>query len=280
MISNLSIAGMVFSLAVSFLFPLILLIYMIRKHKAKIIPFFTGAVVFILFAMILEQLFHLLFIGPQSPFAETITNTPWLLGLYGGFAAGIFEETGRLLAFIFILKKMRDRTNGMMYGIGHGGIESWLLVSLTYVSNLSLVVMHKSGLLASTTAALPADQASVMEDLIRTLADTRSDMFFMAGIERFLTIIVHIGLSLLVLYAVRNRKYLFFLLAIVLHAALNFPAPFASFGHVDIVLIELWVLLFAAASLIWIVKSKSLLAPVEEPVDEKIESATDSDTAL
>ena len=38
-------------------------------------------------------------------------------------AAGVFEETGRLLAMKFCMKKDLDKKNAIMYGIGHGGIR-------------------------------------------------------------------------------------------------------------------------------------------------------------
>lgn len=87
----------------------------------------------------------------------------------------------------------------------------------------------------------------------------------MAGIERALTIIIQIGLSLLVLYALRKRKYQYFGLAILLHAALDFAAVFMNAKINNIFITELVVLAFAAASLVWIIKSKSLMMP-EEPV--------------
>ena len=265
MVSTLSLVGMVFSLAVSFLFPLILAIYFIRKYKTGILPLLTGAGVFILFALILEQLFHGLIVGPASPIADTIKNSPLLLGLYGGFAAGIFEETGRLLAFLFILKKARDWSHGTVYGIGHGGIESWLLVSLTYVSNLALSLMANSGQIETMKATLPAAQIEILDLGLQALSSTDPSLFFMAGIERALTIIIQIGLSLLVLYALRKRKYQYFGLAILLHAALDFAAVFMNAKINNIFITELVVLAFAAASLVWIIKSKSLMMP-EEPV--------------
>jgi uncharacterized membrane protein YhfC len=261
MISTASLVGMVFSLALSFLFPLILAIYFIRKYKTGILAFVTGAAVFILFALILEQFVHFLIIGPNSPIAETIKASPFLMGMYGGFMAGIFEETGRLLAFMFILKKARDWSHGVVYGIGHGGIESWILVSLTYVSNLMLSMMANAGQLEAMKATLPPDQIEVLDHGIQTLATTDPALFFIAGIERVLTVIIQIGLSLLVLYAIRKRKYLYFGLAILLHAALDFFAVFINTTWGNIYISELVVAAFAAGSIVWIIKSKALMAP-------------------
>ncbi len=260
MISTSSLIGMVFSLALSFLFPLILAIYFIRKYKTGILAFVTGAAIFVLFALILEQLVHVLVIGPSSPIAETVKASPFLMGIYGGFMAGIFEETGRLLAFLFILKKTRDWSHGVVYGIGHGGIESWLLVSLTYVSNLVYAMMANAGQLEAMKASLPPDQIEALDFGIQTLASTDPALFFIAGIERVLTVIIQIALSLLVLYAVRKRKYLYFGLAILLHAALDFLAVFINATWGNVFISEIVVAAFAAAGIFWIIKSKALMA--------------------
>lgn len=261
MVSTLSLAGMVFSLLLSFLFPLILAIIFIRKYKTGILPFVTGAGIFIFFALILEQLIHLLVLGNMSPIAETIKASPFLLGMYGGFTAGIFEETGRLIAFLFILRKTRDWSHGVVYGIGHGGIEAWILLSWTYVNNLVISLMVNGGQLDTIKSALTPVQIKAIDQGVQTLISTDSSLFFIAGIERVLTVIIHIGLSLLVLLAVRNRKYYYFVLAILLHAALNFTAVYMNMKLNNIVLTEIIVAAFAAASVLWIIRSKALMTP-------------------
>ncbi|MDE6282170.1 MAG: YhfC family intramembrane metalloprotease, partial [Oscillospiraceae bacterium] len=101
----------------------------LRKRGGAWTTFLIGAGTFILFAMILEQLFH----GPVlfSGIGAMIQGNIWLYGLYGGLAAGLFEETGRFLAFRFALRRRQDRITSLTYGIGHGGIEAFLIAGLT-----------------------------------------------------------------------------------------------------------------------------------------------------
>ena len=94
-IGIISIAGMVFTLLVSFGVPLLLLWLIRRKTKADITSFFIGTVTFIVFALILEQILHTIV---KFTTGEIISGNIWLYGLYGGLAAGLFEETGRLVA--------------------------------------------------------------------------------------------------------------------------------------------------------------------------------------
>ena len=126
--------------------------YLHRKKDGRWIPFLTGALCFPLFAMGLERILHLLVLG--SPLGAAVTGNPWLYALYGGLAAGIFEETGRLAAFRFVLRKRREPVTALSYGLGHGGIEAFLLVGLTMIANLSLGLAYEGGSLPPETAEL------------------------------------------------------------------------------------------------------------------------------
>lgn len=59
-ISNTAIMGMICSIALSIGVPIALLIIGKAKFQAKISSFFIGAGTFLLFAMVFEQLMHLL----------------------------------------------------------------------------------------------------------------------------------------------------------------------------------------------------------------------------
>ena len=81
------------------------------------------------------------------------------------------------------------------------------------------------------------------------------------GFERVCAITIQIALSVLVLYAVTRKKYIFVGLAILLHAALDFPAALAQRGIVPLLAVEGIVAVFAVASLIFILKSRKLFTP-------------------
>ncbi len=68
-----------------------------------------------------------------------------LLMTYGIFAAGIFEETGRLLAFLITKRHYKDIDSAVSYGVGHGGIEAAAVVGLGMLNGVILAVMINSG---------------------------------------------------------------------------------------------------------------------------------------
>ena len=136
--------------------PLVLLFYY-KKKGAQVSPFFVGCGVFVLFALILESLMHNLVLK-VLPVGEKIMNSTLLYALYGGLAAGVFEETGRFLAFKTVLKsKLDNDRNALMYGAGHGGVEAVLLLSATYVSYIAMGIMMNMGMVDKLTAGLTGD---------------------------------------------------------------------------------------------------------------------------
>ena len=202
-------AGIIFSLCISIALPVVLLIVVHKKTKARMAMAVIGAATFFLFAMVLEQILHAVVLGVGG---ERITGNIWIYGLYGGLAAGLFEEVGRFVAMRFAMKKQLNLPNALMYGVGHGGIEAILIVGLASVSNLVTSIMINAGTLEASLGAL--DQATKEATLtqLSALWTTPSYQFFLSGIERIVAVTLHIALSVLVFQAVKlGKKFYWFL---------------------------------------------------------------------
>lgn len=218
-VSTASLIGMVFSLILSLGLPITLLILTNKKLKATITSFIIGCAVFVVFALVLEQLLH----SVVFTFTGTLlTNNIFLYGLYGGLAAALFEETGRLIAMKFFMKQTLDKQNALMYGIGHGGIEAILLVGLTYVSNLMTALMINSGAMQASMALVDEELQQTTFQQIKVLWELPSWQFYMAGIERLIAITLQIALSVLVYRAVANHSRKFWFIAFGIHFAVDF----------------------------------------------------------
>ena len=120
-VSSASITGMVVSLILCVAAPVALCILLKRKTGAKLSDMLLGAVTFVIFAMFLEQMLHL---AMSAVFGEKLTGNLWLSALYGGAAAAVFEEFGRLVAMKYFLGSQLEKKNALMYGVGHGGVEA------------------------------------------------------------------------------------------------------------------------------------------------------------
>lgn len=238
-----SIAGMVVSLIVSVGLPIALCIIVWRKTKARISSFFIGAATFVLFALILERLLHTIVFKVTG---SALTDNIWLYALYGGLAAGIFEETGRYLAMKLCMKKNLNKQNAIMYGVGHGGIEAMLLVGMTFVNNLIIAVMINMGQAPLLLSASSVDATVYQQALaqLTAVATTPSWHFLMAGVERISAIAFHISASYLVYLAVKRKKLPYYLLAILLHFLMDAIAVIAA-KYLPILAVEALLLLFS-----------------------------------
>lgn len=222
-VPTLSIVFMSISALTGIVLPIALLIFFRKKHKTGIKTFFIGCATFIVFALILEQFFHSFILN--SDVGKAIQSSIWLYGIYGGLMAGLFEETGRFVAFKTILKKdLINDKNALMYGAGHGGIEAFFILVFSMVSNIIMSIMLNSGAAEQLTAGI-TDEAQ-LQSLYKTfelLSSTPSSDFLMSIVERIAAVAIHISLSVLVWFAVKNRGKCFWLypLAIFLHTLVN-----------------------------------------------------------
>ena len=219
-VPTLSILFMALAALFAFAAPIVLLIYYKRKG-AEILPFFIGCAVFIVFALILEALAHKLIL--KGSLGQTIQGNILLYALYGGLAAGIFEETGRFVAFKTVLKKkLGNDRNALMYGAGHGGIEAILTLGLAYIGNIVMSVLINAGQTDMLTATATGEAAEQLKAVLDSLVTTAPWTYLLAIVERALAITTHICLSVLVFFAVKKPdKGWLFPTAILLHAALD-----------------------------------------------------------
>ena len=217
-VPTLSMAGMAVSMLVSLAATVAAFLFGRKKLGASISSFFVGVGTFTLFAMVLESLMHnLIYV---TPVGQKIWSNTWLYALYGGAAAAIFEETGRIFAARTFLRRRSDTPNAFMYGAGHGGVEALYIGVITQISNLSLASMINAGKAGELLSTLPGAQYDAAVEQLRALCG-ESSTFFLAGYERLLALVLHICLSLLLFRGLREHRGGLVLLCYVLHFALD-----------------------------------------------------------
>jgi len=252
MISTLSITGMIFTLCISFLFPIGLWFFFRRRYQVSIKALIVGAAVFTAFQLL-----------SRIPLLEYLTKYQWYLdlqsniiyySLFLSITAGLFEEFGRYIGFSVFLRDVLSWKNGISYGIGHGGIEAIFLVGISYINNLVLSFLINSG---QYNQIIGEQIGSAAAELLKNqLLNVSSNVFFMAGVERLLVIIIHIALSLVVLYAVMKNRPIYLLHAIIIHTLVNLPAAYISLSGMNLIISEVILALYALLALIWINKAR------------------------
>lgn len=223
LVPTATIVSMVVSLAAGLIIPAVLYLIVRKFWGGKKLPFFIGCASMLVFAFVLEQLLHALVLS--LPIGVTLQSNIWLYALYGGFAAGLFEETGRFVAFSTILKRHRDDdANALMYGAGHGGFEAFYILGVGMVSNLVLSIMLNRGMVGVLTMGVPADMLPTVEATFAQLANTPSWMFLVGIFERISAVCGHLAMSVFVWFAVKNKKWYLYPFSILCHALLNIVA--------------------------------------------------------
>ena len=220
-VSALSICFIIFAMFVGVLIPVGLFLYFRAKKKADISPFFIGCAVFIVFALVLENLvkYGLMKTSAWTP----IQNNVWLLGIVMGLFAGVFEETGRYLAFRTVLRKKQVKdVNALMYGAGHGGFEVFMILVLAMTSNLVFALLIKTGTYDAFLSSIPETSRSVYETAFQTISNTAPYMFLVGILERFAAITLHLSLSVFVWFAAKNKRvFWMFPVAVILHTLVD-----------------------------------------------------------
>ena len=224
--------------------PVLLAIVWKIKKKEPFTSILIGAAAFLVFALILEKpiqnvlAFPTAMGLPDHAVSKFLNANPVLLALVAGLFPGIFEETGRLIAFKTVLKRRRNRETSISYGIGHGGFEVILILGMTYLQYIVYAVMINTGVFGPVieqVAAQAPEQLGSVNTVVSLLTRFSFADFGIAFVERIFAVLFHIGASVLVFYACRDKKrFWLYPLAIVIHTGLDFIAALNVFHVINL----------------------------------------------
>lgn len=224
-----SMFGIIFAISITFGLPLIALVIAIRRHQ--LMPFLFGVITFVVSQLLLRIPLLNYLSGNSVQFSMFQAMWPLLFAIGIAFSAGIFEEIGRFLVMRYLMKS-REWQSGFFFGVGHGGIEAIIFVGLQAITLL-----------------------------FATSASSYSLQFFGGGIERFFVMILHIGLSIIVLQAVKGRSFKYVLGAIAIHGIVNSFAmiiPLYIGGKIGLIIVQCIIALVAILVFCYSVKLKKL----------------------
>ncbi len=202
--------------------PVCLSVYLVRKHHARLSTILIGAGTFILFALVLESIMHQLVL--KGPHGASILDNTLRYAIYGGLAAGVFEETGRFLSMKFLMKREPSAPlPGVAYGIGHGGVEMLIIFGITMINNLVISALINSGQTDVIFSKVPDEAVEQLRSQLDQLQTIGAGTLIIGIWERFSALVLHLGLSMMVWVAVRKGgKWLWlFPAAIALHAIVD-----------------------------------------------------------
>lgn len=251
MVATSTMIAMAVNMILGLVIPATLYIVMKKHFGHNRKAFFIGCGIMLLFAFALESLVHQLVLG--GPLGMSIQSNIWLYGLYGASMAAIFEETGRLIAFKFLLKKHRENdSSALFYGAGHGGFEAYYILFMSGINNLTFATMINAGNASALTAGLEGTALVQIESAIEQMLNASWTLFLLSPIERVAAVILQISLSVLVWFGVKHSNYKLYGVALLLHFLMDFVAVvvnhyLAGLGMAGTVIVE--IIIWAAAIL-------------------------------
>lgn len=228
MFSSETIASLFIGGALGFIIPVgAAVVFKLKNREAWLPGVFIGAGTFIVFAMVLEQLLH-------AAMLPIVQGNAVLYCVYGALAAGIFEETGRFVAYKTLMRRHYSTKNAVLMGIGHGGCEALLLVGLNYityaVTALSVNALGTEQFIQMSSAG-NAEVAATLQTQLESIAGIGAVTVVQAIYERVIAMTFHVCMSVIVYKAVSQRgKVWLYPLAVVLHAVLDVPAALYQLG--------------------------------------------------
>lgn len=225
--------------------PAFLFFFFKKKTGCGNFVYFSGSAVFFLFAIVLKGSVHSILLAGGR--AEMLMSNTLLFALYGGFMAGLFEESGRFIAFkIFRKKAIENDSTALFYGAGHAGFEIFWILFVCMITNIVYAVFINTGNTDMLTINLTEKQKAEVEAVFTALCTTNPLLFLFAIVERFAALTIHISLSVLVWFAAKNgKKWYLYPAAIILHMCIDVIAAFGKTAELNIAMTEIMLYVFA-----------------------------------
>ena len=210
-------AGLAVSAALALFGPLLAALVFRRRTGAPWAALGFGALTFFVSQLVLRLPWQIgIGVWKKDAFAaDPVLLLAWVA--FSAFTAGLFEETGRYVAFRKVFTAEQSWRAGVMFGLGHGGLESVLLVGLSIAGNLVLYVLLARGV------PVPLPEAATAA-IVQQFAAVTPGLALLGGLERVLSMCVHVACSLAVLRAVREQRPRWYLAALGFHAVSNLVA--------------------------------------------------------
>ena len=209
----------VINLLLSMSLPLGLAFLLVFRDKRRAKALLLGIITFLIF-QVFTRIPLLQIVLPNQVWYILFTYEHPLLYLFLlALSAGLFEEIGRYL----IMKKWLSKGSFMevfTFGVGHGGIESILIVGL--------------GVMLSDVSSV--DDFSLI----------------MGGVERVFAMCMHVAFTFLVYTQISKRLKYGLVLSILAHTFVNFIAVYLMSLGYGILTVEISLLVMAVIAVIYV----------------------------
>ena len=201
------------------LIPLVLAAWVVRRWRLDWAVFGLGTVTFLV-----SQILHIPFNQfVLSPLIEQLgwlsaDGWPWVIvALMLGLSAGLFEESARYLVLKRISSRVQGWSEGVLYGLGHGGIEAIIIGGLGIYGLVQALALRGVPL----EGVVPVEQLETARIQLEGYWGMVWYEPLWAVLERVSAIAFHSMAALLVLMSIRQRRMIWLGGAILAHTLFN-----------------------------------------------------------
>lgn len=216
--------------------------------------FWFGALVFLVVQLLTRiPLVVVLQSTVLAPLLRTSTAFAWIWLTLLALTAGLFEEVGRYLGYrLFMGREPKTWAKAVMFGLGHEGLESLVLVG-----GVQLLTLLSLALFGTVNVnGLPADQRQAVSQLFATINAQPAWYPLLSAWERFWSFPLQVMLSVIVLQVFLRHNLRWLFLAILLHALIDFlvlALPQAAGSSIAITLMIEGIVCLAGLFGLWVI---------------------------
>jgi len=241
------IASFIFAVLFEMLFPVALAIWFCRRFRVSGKLVWIGALIFLA-----SQVVHIpVLYGIQALFQQGILPMPplqWGLlfsAVLAGLLAGLSEETARLVGFHWLGSRARSWATGVALGIGHGGLESFLVG----FSGLATAVVMITQAQNPGLIPLPPEIRATVEQSAAEFWGMPWHLPLAGAFERLCAMTIQISLAVLVMQTFLRRSIWYYVAAVAFHTLVDAVAVYLVGIGLQVWWIEAAIALLALVSL-------------------------------
>lgn len=202
------------------IYPLILGVIVRKQLGVGWKYFWFGALVFLVFQLLTRvPIITVLQDTVLAPLLRSSAVFVWIWLVILAITAGLFEEVGRYVGYrLFLRREPRTWSKAVMFGLGHGGLESMVLVG----GSLLLTLLNIVILSATNLSSLPVAQRQMVIEQFAAINAQPVWLPLLAAWERLWIVPLQVALAVIVLQVFRRQQISWLFLAILLHALVDF----------------------------------------------------------
>lgn len=229
--------------------PVLAATWLRRRYETPWMVFVVGALAFGVSQAIHIPLNNLLLALKVLP-RDVNYAALWQTALIMGLTAGVSEALARAGSYA-LLKRRRSGADGVMLGLGHGGIEMMFLGGALVAAGFSS--FHSTPFEKMLEMVKSPEQMQALELQAKVFGQL-TWVSFLPLVERLMALSLHVSLSLMMLQAFRQKNILFGVLTVFYHALTDAAAVFLAYNVDSLLLKELPVAIMALPAVVLTLK--------------------------